>query len=241
MFDKVWGALEKTGYPWIVLSTIIFLIILVILAVTASRSRSRNQIIITNMTQEVQPETSYGRIVKVIDGDTIRVIDNDYSYSHVRKIKKPEDYKQFKKGSFSVRLYGIDTPERAFAGNTGQKYGDLAHDVLKKFCFDEDLSERVSNLIDDEAPIYKECRLLTLDIDSYGRSLCVVTVGGTDLSQYMLDQGLACVYYGRGAKYNGQLKKFERKMKKAMEEKIGMWQEDIELPAEYKRRMRKRG
>lgn len=239
MFESVWSLLEKTGYPWTILFLSVLFVILIFVVLIIRASRKRNRIIITNTTRMTEPEISYGRIIKVIDGDSIRVIDRKYSDSDVQKIKTKEDYKKFKKESFSVRFYGIDTPEKAVGGKPGQKFGDQAHDTLENFCLDKELSKKVSDVIKGQISIFKECRLVTLDIDSYGRSLCAVTIGGTDLSLYMLQKGLACVYYGRNAQYNGHRNKFESEMKQAMDEKRGMWAEEVELPREYKRRMRK--
>lgn len=240
MFEAAWSVLEGTGYPWTILIISVFCVILIFISIICRHYKTRDRIIITNQaTGQVEDEISYGRIVKISDGDTIRVIDKRYDESRIKGIETMQDFRDFKKGSFSVRLYAVDTPEKAHLGSPGQKYGEIARTRLVEACIDKGLTKSVKKKVKEDVEIYKECKLITLDVDRYGRSLCVVKVGNLDLSMYMISEGLATVYYGSNARYDGKRRKFESEMEYAQSNKKGMWKENIELPDEYKRRMKK--
>ena len=201
MVEDLWKFLEKTGYPIEIIFTFIFFLALIFTILMISRRKRRR---VSRSNKSVKRGEIKGRIVKVTDGDTIRVINEHFTDNNVKNIKNKDDFSHFKKGSFSVRLYAIDTPEKAFGSKPGQKYGGMAHDILENFCLDEKLTKKVSEIIGEPVKIFKECKLQTLSIDRYGRSLCVAKVGRTDLSMYMMRQGMAVVYYGGGAQYNSQ-------------------------------------
>ena len=92
-----------------------------------------------------------GRVVGVSDGDTITVLDAG-------------------KAQHTVRLGGIDAPERA------QPYGTVAKQTLSALVFDR----RV------EARCWKR--------DRYGREVCSVFAGTSDVGLAMLRDGVAWHY-----------------------------------------------
>ena len=91
-----------------------------------------------------------GKVVGVSDGDTIKVLHND---------------KQVK-----IRLYGVDTPEKA------QSFGRKA----KKFT-----TKMAANKIVDVEPV---------DTDRYGRTVALVNVYGKSLNKELVRNGYAWVY-----------------------------------------------
>lgn len=105
-----------------------------------------------------------GLVVKVSDGDTIQVRDQNGT-----KVK--------------VRFYGIDAPETQ-KGNKrtgriskpGQPYGEEAFQALKQ-------------KIDRQ-----QVRLDVMDIDRYGRTVSIVWLGGRNINQEMVADGWAWAY-----------------------------------------------
>jgi micrococcal nuclease len=91
-----------------------------------------------------------GKVVGVTDGDTIKVL---------------QDGKQIK-----VRLYGVDTPEKA------QSFGRKAKKFTTNFA---------ANKIVDVKPI---------DTDRYGCTVGIVTVYGRSLNKELVRNGYAWVY-----------------------------------------------
>jgi len=95
--------------------------------------------------------TISGKVVSVADGDTITILSNNN-----RQTK--------------IRLYGIDTPEKA------QAYGKQA----KKFTASLTAGKRAT------VKVY--------DTDRYGRSVGVVFVNGTNVNEELITNGLAWQY-----------------------------------------------
>ena len=96
----------------------------------------------------VQADT--GTVVRVIDGDTIKIANEQ--------------------GIVTVRLYGIDSPEKS------QAHGQSARDFTASQVFDK---------IVDVASVGR---------DRYGRTVALVMVGTQCLQEQLLLQGYAWVY-----------------------------------------------
>lgn len=107
----------------------------------------------------------YGKVIKVYDGDTITIA----SYLPI------QDSPLYR---FSVRLYGIDTPE--IKGKT-QAEKDLA--IAAK--------NGLSNLI-----LGKIVELRNITNEKYGRILCDIYLGDLHVNAWMIDQKYAIRYNG---------------------------------------------
>ena len=141
------------------------------------------------------PLTAHGwmaKVVSVTDGDTIKVFNAE-------------------KGQVKIRLYGIDTPEKA------QPYGKAAGKYL-------------ASLIAG-ATVEVE----TVTTDRYGRTVGIVWDGETNVNQQMVTAGYAWVY----RKYCDRdfCADWLQLEDKARSSRIGLWQEPSPIPPwEWRRR-----
>ena len=187
----------------------------------------------------------YGRIERVIDGDTVRIRHCRYSFYCENRMKKVtttaslwgrhrsrlEPPKRIYDSTLSIRLYGVDCPEINKRKNDppSQPFGDEA-------------KEYVSKLV-----LGKKVKVTLLSKDRYGRALGkvetkrkFVVLGRTDLSLELIRRGLATLYTGGGAQYSNNLDILQSKEAEAKKEKRGIWSlgNDMITPAEFKRRSR---
>ncbi|CAB49969.1 thermonuclease family protein [Pyrococcus abyssi] len=121
-----------------------------------------------------QPKELHGKVVKVVDGDTVYV-----------KLSNGETVK--------VRLIGIDAPElEEDLMRPGEypgihnlsclvKYGYIAKEFLKNYTLGKDVT-----LIFDSIQGRK---------DKYGRLLAYLYINGTDVNAELVKMGLARVFY----------------------------------------------
>ena len=169
-----------------------------------------------------------GRVVKVIDGDTLRIRHTPlYPFS---KGERGCIGRKLTECTISVRLYGVDAPETAKFGNDGQPYSLEA-------------KQYISNNVQDRVVKVKLLRK-----DQYSRVIGVITTRNkfipflkTDLSRGLAERGYASLYTGGGAEYDGRKDVLERKIKKAQDKKRGIWSngvDDFADPAAYKREIR---
>ena len=172
------------------------------------------------------------RSVKVADGDTVRV-------QHVPLLGQGRDAlptgtkHKLSDTTIQVRLYGIDTPETAKFGASGQAYGMEAKAALQL-------------LMTSSAHV----RVVPIARDRFGRAIASVHARRwpllgwlspeVDVSMRMLDLGLAYVYTQEGAEYEGRKADMMRREAAARAGGVGMWGEGdaLESPAEYKARIR---
>lgn len=164
----------------------------------------------------------YGQVVKVVDGDTLRLRHLPGALSSAAFDGNLKDQ------TIMVRIAAVDSPETAKFGQVGQPFGDVA----KEFATNQVLNKKV--------------RVKALAKDRYERLLGVVwyqdgVLGGEkDLSEELLKQGLAVVYTGGGAQYDGRRSEYERLEDTARRSKKGLWSQkdaDRESPAEYKKKV----
>ncbi len=138
-----------------------------------------------------------GKVIKVVDGDTIVVDLNG-------KLER-------------VRLIGVDTPEIVPEGNRPYEYDNITNLTLlslwglkaKEFA-ESYLDHRIVILETDTLAGYR---------DKYGRLLAYVYVNGTDFNALLLEKGYARVYVTKFKKLEHYLKIQEM----AMREKRGIW------------------
>ncbi|ELQ75801.1 putative SNase-like domain protein [Trachipleistophora hominis] len=155
--------------------------------------------------------TIHAIVTKVCDGDTIRVRHRP-TWSCMRTTKR----------TILVRLYGIDAPECAHFGMPAQPYSKESTALLRKYVMG------------------KKVYVTKLGTDRYDRCIGRVVVDGVDVSVMMVRMGMACVYVGYNAIYGRWYDKLVRCEKRAKKRALGMWKEGVELPMDYKRRMRNR-
>ena len=132
------------------------------------------------------------KVVSVTDGDTIKVFNAD-------------------QGQVKIRLYGIDTPEKA------QPYGKAAGKYL-------------ASLI---AGATVEIESVTTD--RYGRTVGIISDSGTNINQEMVQAGYAWVYQRYCDKpFCDYWLALENEAKTG---KLGLWQEPDPVPPwEWRRR-----
>ncbi|SSD59331.1 probable Probable endonuclease LCL3 [Saccharomycodes ludwigii] len=131
--------------------------------------------------------------------------------------------------TISVRLCGVDAPERSHFGNPAQPFSEEALRWLQ------------------HTLLGKDVWIKPLSIDQYGR--CVAKVlywsglfsGYRDISLQMIELGLGTVYAGssQSAEFDGQELKYRYEEGVAKMKKRGIWSlKHMETPAEYKKRIR---
>lgn len=176
-----------------------------------------------------EQRTLVGRVVRVSDGDTIRVRHTPL----VPLIGNTPDTGRLTEETLIVRLAGIDAPETAKGRGKGQPFAEES----KRFVTTNVLDQRV------------EVKLLSRD--QYARAVCSVSYGPfssipfpfpsfmkKDLSSELLKEGLAVVYRQRGAQYDGKYREMEMWEAQAKMKRKGIWSKEgeVELPHQYKAR-----
>jgi endonuclease YncB( thermonuclease family) len=164
----------------------------------------------------------YGQVVKVVDGDTVRIRHQPTPFSSA------EFSGNLKDETIMVRIAAVDSPETAKFGQEGQPFGEEAKQFATK------------------AVLGKRVRVKALAKDRYDRLLGTVRyddgiAGERDLSEELLRRGLAVVYRQGGAQYDGRKSEFEGLEREAKQARRGLWSQKGggESPAEYKARNNK--
>ena len=129
------------------------------------------------------------------------------------------DSLQIKRGAktVEVRLYGIDCPE------WDQAYGKKAKAFTKGQL------------------LYKKVEVESMDTDSYGRTVALVTGSGKLINRQLVQRGLAW-YYKKYCKKKPLCSELNELEKEAKKEKRGLWQEKKPLaPWKWREKKRKKG
>jgi len=114
-------------------------------------------------------------IVKVIDGDTIKII-----------LSPLKDYPPLDK--VSIRILGIDTPE---------------HDWRAKCVLEQELGIKAKQHVIDLVGDAKRIKVTNYKWDKYGGRIDgTVSVNGVDIGQSLIENKLAKPYTGKGPKSN---------------------------------------
>ena len=128
--------------------------------------------------------------------------------------------------TLSIRICGVDAPERAHFGNPAQPFSDEALIWLRYTILGRNLW------------------IKPLSMDQYGRCVAKVNywswTGYKDLSLEMVKRGLAVVYESKSsAEFDGAEQKYRRHERIARFQKRGLWsQKKIETPGEYKKSLK---
>ena len=109
------------------------------------------------------PNIKYGKVVKVYDGDTI---------TNISKYNK-DFYK------FSIRLYGVDTPELRTKNIEEKNRAIFVRNELRKKILNKYVKIKV---IDKK--------------EKYGRLLCDIVYDGENIREWLLKNSYANEYYG---------------------------------------------
>jgi len=112
------------------------------------------------------PNLTIGKVVKVYDGDTVTIVSklNDELYK------------------WSIRLYGVDTPEMRRSSKEEKSIAILVQKALEK---------KIKN------------KLVTMDVksyDKYGRLLCILFYNDININDWLLDERFAVPYDGKTKK-----------------------------------------
>jgi len=171
----------------------------------------------------------YAFVERIIDGDTIRVR-HVPGYGLGRSAPQPLQQRGIANETLSIRVYAVDTPETGKnKRQTSQPYGDEAEAFTRELVY------------------HKMVKITFLRRDQYRRAVAQVeTVGGgilsssKDLSMELAKAGLAELYTGGGAEYNGNRGDFEKAIGQAQRQKKGIWSlgDDRVSASEYKRAQR---
>ncbi|KAL6930681.1 hypothetical protein ACO0R3_003801 [Hanseniaspora guilliermondii] len=134
----------------------------------------------------------------------------------------------YKHKTISVRLCGIDAPERSHFGSKAQPFSDEAMNFLK------------------HTLLNKKLYIKPLEIDRYGRCVARVLYRDNflskqkDISLEMLKLGLATTFESKGKiDFDGQEEIYKKAELESKKKKRGMWRlKKLESPAEFKRKLR---
>lgn len=134
----------------------------------------------------------------------------------------------YKVKTISIRLCGIDAPERSHFGSKAQPFSDEAMNFLK------------------HTLLNKKLYIKPLEIDRYGRCVARVLYKDNmfskqkDISLEMLKLGLATTFESKGKiDFDGQEEIYKKAEQESKRKKRGMWRlKKLETPAEFKRKLR---
>jgi endonuclease YncB( thermonuclease family) len=166
----------------------------------------------------VNQTTIYGRVVRVIDGDTFRVRHCRSKWFCPKEEENPTGRRtRIYDSTLSLRIYGVDCPElqKKSSDPTSQPFAQEATDYTTKLVLGQVVAMKL------------------LRKDQYGRAVAAVTTKQRtwmlvvrrkrDVSVELAQRGLATLYKGGGAEYNGNRDVLEAKIATAQKNKLGVW------------------
>ncbi|GAA5825961.1 hypothetical protein JCM3770_001182 [Rhodotorula araucariae] len=177
-------------------------------------------------TADYSPKTLRGTVTSVGDADGFRFFHRPL----LRPWLTPPSNKTALKGqTLSVRLAGVDAPEMAHFGKAAQPFSNEAFALLTR---------TISG---------RRIKVEIFQKDRYGRAVGMAYVRRfpslrrKNVSELLLQAGLATVYEQGGAVHAGRLDKMRELEATARARRLGMWSQsakDFESPADYKARLR---
>ena len=165
---------------------------------------------------------------RIIDGDTIRIRHCPTRFSCPEPDSKT---RRIYDSTLSIRLYGVDCPElqKRKSDAPSQPFAAEAKDFT-------------SDLL-----LNKKVRIKLLRKDQYGRAVAKVEgsrrllppFNRKDVSLELVRNGLATIYEGGGAEYDGNIEILKNYQRTAEKRKRGVWsQAQMMSPAEFKRQQK---
>ncbi|CAB9507149.1 Probable endonuclease LCL3 [Seminavis robusta] len=177
-----------------------------------------------------------GYVEKVIDGDTVRIRHVPNVQAFLTAVANNSNKTNKRPGPLSnstivVRMYGVDAPETAKKQEeVSQPFGDDAKQLTKDLVY------------------HKLVAVKLLRRDKYNRIVAEVetycvsksTCDSTDVSVELISRGLATLYTGGGAEYDGKKDLLKERLQAAQKSKVGIWSlgDEMVTPAEFKRKKR---
>ena len=156
---------------------------------------------ITQTQDQSQKLNQTVQVTSVADGDTVDI--------------------QLSGGEETVRILGIDTPEK-YGENNPEEFG--LEDTEKNNRCLKNTAEKASQLVKDKIE-NKEVRVIQDPLSDkrggYGRLLAYIEYNQTDIGQELLQKGYARVYESEFQKINTYLEIENR----VMENQVGIWNE----------------
>ncbi|KAM3551993.1 hypothetical protein MY1884_007434 [Beauveria asiatica] len=173
-------------------------------------------------------KTLFGRVTSVGDGDGFHLFHTPggraVGWGWLRKV--PEKRRDLKDRTISIRLAGVDAPERAHFGRPAQPHADEALEWLTEYILHRNV----------RAHIYKR--------DQYNRVVATVYVWRflirRNVGLELVKRGLATTYEAKsGGEFGGLRSVYEKAEAHAKMKKLGMWSgkpSEFESPRSYKNR-----
>lgn len=183
----------------------------------------------------MENKSIFGRVERVIDGDTIRVRHCPTRFSCPDRKKASSNNKPSRRiwdSTLSIRMYGVDCPElqKRSSDPPSQPYAQEAKDYT-------------TNLI-----LGKCVKVTLFSKDQYGRAIGKVETpkpivpffSRKDVTFELVRHGLATIYTGRGAEYDGNKDILTQMEREARNRKRGVWSQghDMVSPSTFKRQQK---
>lgn len=168
-----------------------------------------------------------GRVTSVGDGDNFHLYHTPGGtlggWGWLRLI--PQDRKQLRGNTWSVRLCGVDAPERSHFGKPSQPFSEESLIWLRSYLLNKNVFVK------------------PLKIDQYNRVVAKVLIKKywlltKDVSEEMIRNGIGVVYEGKSsAEFDGQEALYRKCEVIAKRKKLGLWglKEPLITPGEYKK------
>lgn len=195
-----------------------------LLAFTLSRRFARVKTPL-DMTPSMFGRRMPGKVTRVGDGDNFRFYHTPggvfLGWGWLRHV--PTAPKELKDQTLSIRIAGVDAPERLHFGHPAQPYSEEALIWLKNYL----TGRRVT--------------IIPYSIDQYhrvvARALVWTWLGRKDVGEQMLRNGTAVVYEAKtGAEFGGMERVYRRVEARAKRQHRGLWGLGVHVsPGEYKR------
>ncbi|KAH3667420.1 hypothetical protein OGAPHI_003069 [Ogataea philodendri] len=158
----------------------------------------------------------FGKVTSVGDGDNFHFFHMPggrlAGWGWLRQVPEINTFRKLKNRTVSVRLCGVDAPERAHFGKPAQPFSEDALQWLRDYILGRTLYVK------------------PLSLDQYHRVVSKVMVlkwnGFRDVSEEMIKHGIGTVYEAKhGTEFDGKEPLYRAWEKYAKREKLGLWKD----------------